>query len=138
MAKYTLEKQFSPEKIVEYLADEMGDGLKINFKELKPKHNKIYIRKNAAIGCTLRHVDEDNSMVYFGPFPYWSVWVAFALLIGFLIIFSVIVTLATGQYNFVIGGLIPIFLTAISVRFLSVNLIKQVGSKMRLVQDKYK
>ena len=30
MAKYTFDKQFSPIKIVEYLTDEMGDGLDIN------------------------------------------------------------------------------------------------------------
>lgn len=135
MAKYTLNKQLTPEKIIEYLANEMGDGFEIYSMEIKPKKNRIYIRKNAAIGCTLRHVDEESSMVYFGPFPYWSVWVPLVIIIGFLIIFSVIVTLVTGQFNFVIGGFIPILLTAILIRILSLNIIKQVGSIMKTAKD---
>jgi hypothetical protein len=136
MGKYTLSGEYSPEKLIEHLGNELGEGFKIRSKALKAGRNRVYIRKNAAMGCTLRHVDEGSAMVYFGPFPYWSIWAPLVMLIGFLIVASAAVTLITGEFNIVIGGLVPLLLTAILIRLLSIGVVQRVGAIMKALPDK--
>jgi len=135
MGKYALSREFSPEKLVEHLGNEMGEGFRIESKALKAGRNRVYVRKNPAMGCTLRHVDEGETMVYFGPFPYWSIWAPVAMLVGFLIIASVGVTVVTGKFNIVIAGLGPVVLTAILIRVASIGVVRRVGAIMRALTD---
>jgi hypothetical protein len=135
MSKYVLNSQYSPEKLIEHLGSEMGEGYTTRVKALGAERSRIYVRKNAAMGCTLRHVDDGGSMVYYGPFPYWSIWVPLVMLVGLLAVASAAVTLISGEFNVVIGGLVPVFLTVIAVRLLPLGVVKRVGSIMGTLRD---
>jgi hypothetical protein len=134
MAKYDFKDQVTPEKIIEDLKSKLGSKYNIYSKKVNETASRIFIRKNAAIGCSLRYVINNGAVTCYGPFAYYSIRFALLSAIGVLAIFSAVVTKITGQFNVVIGGLIPVGLAAVLMRLPSRDIVTRVGSIMHTVE----
>ena len=121
MAAITLSNELSIEQLDELVRSQLGEAI-----EIIRKNNRLRIKESSWSGCnvTLKNRKGINRCYIFGFMP--SVLARLGLLFGIFGVFSLISTLAFGEFNVVAGGIIPFFIFFILLSLPSKKLVKRV------------